>query len=348
VIERAKPHGHSHGNGLSHSHADGDSHIESSGGRLLPSPNLDALRGMDRRRWLLATLAVWVLSGLYIVSADQQAVVTRFGAVVEPRVMPGIHWALPWPIDSVTKLKVRQLQRRVIGGEAPDTVLGRLQPLASQFLTGDQNILHLRVVAQYSVAMPADFLFRSADVEQLTGAAVEAELARRIAQRTVDSVLTTEKAAIQEEVRAGAQRLLNGYSAGVQLASVNIESATPPPEAAEAFRDVASARADSSRIVNEAQGYANDVIPKARGEAQQSLEAAQAYKLRKINEAEGDASRFTQVAAEYGRAADVNGRRLYAETMETILPRIKKLIVDSRGNLDLTIIRKGDEPKAKP
>ena len=350
MIEHAKPkgHSHSHSHGHSHSHSHSHAQIETFGGSLLPRINLGPIRDLDPRRALLGLAVLWLLSGLFIVSADQQAVVTRFGAVVEPRVMPGIHYALPWPVDSVTKLKVRQLQRRVIGGEAPDTVLGRLQPLASQFLTGDQNILHLRVVTQYSVAVPADYLFRSADIAQLTGAAVESELARRIAQRTVDSVLTTEKAAIQEEVRAGAQKVLNDYSAGVQLASVNIESAAPPPEAADAFRDVASARADSARIVNESQGYANDVIPKARGEAQQMLEAAQAYKLKKINEAEGDASRFTQVAAEYGRAADVNGRRLYAETMEQILPRIKKLIVDSRGNLDLTILRKGDEPKTKP
>jgi len=161
----------------------------------------------------------------------------------------------------------------------------------------------------------------------------------------VDSVLTTEKAAIQEEVRGAAQKLINDYSLGVLLASVNIEQASPPPEAADAFRDVASARADSARIVNEAQGYANDVIPKARGEAQTMLSAAEAYKQRKINEAQGDASRFTQVAAEYARASEVNGRRLYAETMEVILPRIKKMFVDSRGNLDLTILRRGEEPK---
>lgn len=339
-----RPHGHSHGpwRGLSHGHSHGLPSIS------LPRLNWNWLREGGRRRWLAAALAVWVLSGLYIVSADQQAVVTRFGAVVEARVMPGIHYAMPWPVDSVTKLKVRQYQRAVIGGEAPDAVLGRLQPLASQFLTGDQNILHLRVVAQYSVAVPADYLYRSAAVAQLTGAAVESELARRVARRTVDSVLTTEKAAIQEEVRAGAQKVLNGYAAGVQLASVNIESATPPPEAADAFRDVASARADSARIVNEAQGYANDVIPKARGEARQLLEAAAAYRLRKANEAAGDAARFSQVAAEYGRAPEVNGRRLYAEAMEEILPRIRKLIVDSRGNLDLTIIRNSDERKTKP
>jgi membrane protease subunit HflK len=108
---------------------------------------------------------------------------------------------------------------------------------------------------------------------------------------------------------------------------------------------VASARADSARIVNEALGYAGDIVPKARGEASQSLQAAVGYREKKVNEARGDASRFTQVAAEYERAAAVNGRRLYAETMEQVLPKIKKILVDSRGNLDLTIVRKQDAPK---
>jgi membrane protease subunit HflK len=296
----------------------------------------------DRRRIAAVLIAAWLVSGIYIVAADQQAVVTRFGRVVQPRVLPGIHYALPWPIESVTKLKVQQTQRLVVGGAVTDAALGRTQSRASQFLTGDQNILHLRVAVQYSVGVPSQYLFQAEDVGRGIAAIVESELARRVARRDVDSVLTTEKVAIQEEVRGASQRLIDSYALGVLVSSVNIESAQPPPEAAAAFRDVASARADSARIVNEAQGYANGAIPKARGEAQQLLESAEGYKQRKINEAEGDASRFTQVAVEYARAADVNGRRLYAETMETILPRIKKLMVDSRGNLDLTILRKGD------
>ena len=283
-------------------------------------------------------------TSVYLVAPDQQAVETRFGKVISPRVMPGIHISLPWPIDRVTKLKVRQLQRLVVGGDAAEGVLGRSQPLRSQFLTGDQNIVSMRVVVQYSVGVPADYLFRSEDVTRLTGAAVEAELARRIARHSVDAVLTTEKAAIQEEVRAAAQKRLNGYRAGVALSTVNIETVSPPPEAAEAFRDVASARADAARIMSEAQGYANDIVPRARGEAQQMLESAEGYKQRKVNEAQGDAARFEQVAAEYNRAAEVTGQRLYVEAMEEILPRIKKLIVDSNGNLDLSIIRKSDVP----
>ena len=297
------------------------------------------------RRWVwVALAAAWVASGLYLVGPDQQAVETLAGRVVAPRVMPGLHYALPWPIESVTKLKVRQLQRLVVGGDLPDSVLGRTQAARSQFLTGDRNLIHLRAVVQYSVGTPADYLFRSENPVQLVGATVEAELARRVAWRTVDAVLTTERIAIQNDVRAAAQKLLNLYRAGVVLSSVNIESAAAPPEAAEAFRDVASARADTSRIVSQAQGFANDLIPRARGQARQLLEEAAGYRQRKIDESTGDASRFNQVAAEYDRAAQVTRRRLYLEAMEEVLPRIRKLIVDPSGNLDLTIIRKGEMP----
>jgi membrane protease subunit HflK len=260
-------------------------------------------------------------------------------------VLPGIHIAMPWPIDRVTRLKVQQSQRLVIGGEAPDSVTGRSQPLQSQFLTGDQNIINMRVVVQYSVGVPIDYLFRNQDVARAVGAAVETALAQRIATRHVDAVLTTEKQSIQDEVRTAAQNIVNEYRAGVLISTVNIENAAPPPEAAGAFRDVASARADSSRIVSEAQGYANDQIPKARGEAQKMLAFAQGYKEKKFNEAQGDASRFNQVASEYAKASAVNADRLYLEAMEVILPRIKKLIVDKNGNLDLTIIRKSDPAK---
>jgi len=228
----------------------------------------------------------------------------------------------------------------VVGGDAADSLLGRTPPLASQFLTGDQNIINMRVVVQYSVSVPADYLFRTQNPAQVVGAAVESELARRVAHRGVDAVLTTEKAAIQEEVRAAAQRLLNVYGAGVALSTINIESVTPPAEAADAFRDVASARADTARIVNEAEGYANDLIPKARGQAQVTMEEARAYQEKKINEAAGDAARFTQLTAEYSKAAQVTGQRLYLETMEQVLPRIRKVMVDQSGNLDLTLIRK--------
>jgi len=302
-------------------------------------------RGGRRRQAVYAALALWALSGVFVVQTDRQAVVTRFGAVVEPRVFPGVHYALPWPIERVWKLKVRQLQRLVIGGEAADLVLGRTEALASQFLTGDQNLIQMRVVVQYSVGVPADYLFRTGDPAQTAKAAVESELARRIARTEVDAILTTEKLAIQDAVRAAAQRRLNEYSSGVELATVNIESVTAPPEAADAFRDVASARADTARIVSEAESYANDLLPRARGEATQTIESAEAYRVTLINDATGEADRFTAVAAEYEKAPDVTAGRLYIEAMEQILPKIRKLIVDGNGNVDLSIIERGGAGK---
>ena len=173
---------------------------------LAPVPPAPRKPASLRQRVAAGVVLLWLLSGVFLVPTDQQAVVTRFGAVADPRVLPGVHYALPWPVDRVYRLKVRQLQRLVIGGEATDLVLGRTQPLASQFLTGDQNIINLRVVVQYSVGVPADYLFHASNVAQTTAGAVEAELARRIARSEVDAILTTEKLAIQDAVLTAAQQ----------------------------------------------------------------------------------------------------------------------------------------------
>ncbi len=298
------------------------------------------------RRWALVVFGAWLLWGVYLVAPDQQAVVTTWGAVTSPRVLPGLHYALPWPIQQVYKLKVHQLRRTVIGGDVADIPLGRLQPAASEFLSGDMNLFNVRVVAQYSVSEPRDFLFRAEDVDKVVGAVVESELARRMAHTAVDNIMTTDKVAIQNDVLRTAQQSLEGYHVGVALSSINIESVAPPPDAADAFRDVAGARADAIRYVNEAQGYANDLLPRAHGEAEQMEQAAQAYKGGKINHAMGDAARFDEVAAEYSKAPEVTSTRVYIEALEQILPQMRKLIVDSSGNLDLSIIGKDDNSAA--
>jgi membrane protease subunit HflK len=296
----------------------------------------------QRHRWALGLLGAYLLTGIYLVAPDQQALVTTWGKVSSPRVLPGLHYALPWPIQQVYKLKVHQLRRAVIGGDATDIPLGRLQAASSEFLSGDQNLLNVRVVAQFSVSEPREFLFQTADVDRVVGAAVESELARRMAHTAVDSIMTTDKVAIQNDVLLSAQKCLDDYRVGVSLASINIENVAPPPDAADAFRDVAGARADSLRIVNEAQGYANDLLPRAHGEAERLAQAAQAYKEGKVNRATGDAARFEAVAAEYSKAPEVTSTRAYVEAMEQILPRMRKLIVDSNGDFDLSIIGKDD------
>ncbi len=297
---------------------------------------------LTRRNVIAGLVVLWLLSGLYVVPPEEQAVETVFGAVTDQRVVPGVHYNMPWPAGSVHRLKVRQLQRGVIGGEIADRATRQPDPLVSQFLTGDQNIIQVIAVVQYSVSEPADYLFRVEDVGTAVRNAVEAELGRQIASRTVDDVLTTEKVAIQEIVRQRAQALVDGYDLGVLLSTVNIEMVTAPAEAADAFRDVASARADAARIVNEAQGYANDIVPRARGEATQLREEAAAYEERAVNRAQGDAARFTALAREHRRNPGVTESRLYLETVEEVLPRLRKTIVDDDGNLDLTIVRRNE------
>jgi membrane protease subunit HflK len=307
-------------------------------------------KGRRYRRILWYVFAAWLISGIYIVQTDQQALVTQWGRVVEPRVFPGIHYALPWPIDTVYKLKVRELRRRVIGGDIPDTVLGRTQAATSEFFSGDQNLLNIRVVVQYSVSNPRDFLFQAQDADRIVALAVESELVRRVAHTTVDDILTTQKLAIQGDVLRAAQTIIDGYRTGALLSSINIESVSPPPETAEAFRSVAGARSDAFRIVNEADGYANDLLPRARGEADQLIDQAHSYSDGKINRAAGDASRFAAVAAEYNKVPQVTSTRVYLEAMEAILPKLKKLIVDVNSNLDLSMIgrQENSAPAATP
>jgi membrane protease subunit HflK len=315
-------------------------------GRSAPAPAWR--RHLTRRKFWSAAAALWLFSGLYLVATDEQAVVTRFGQFARLET-PGLHCHLPYPVEQIIKLKAEQLQAATIGGEPADAALGRTDPLRAQFLTGDRNIINVRAVVQYNVKSPREYLFRSNDVSRIVGAVAESELGREIARRPVDDVLTTEKISIQAAVQRRAQQILDSYQLGVAIHTVNIDRASPPDEAKAAFADVAGAKADAARIVSQAEGYANDVIPRARGEAQQLLEAADGYRQRKINEAQGDAARFTALAVEYKKAAAVTSHRLYVEAMEQILPKIKKTIIDRQGgNVDLTIIRKEPEASKPP
>lgn len=308
------------------------------------------LRSLSGRDVAAGLVALWLLAGIYVVPTEEQAVLTTFGALANDQVTPGVGWHFPWPVGQVHKLKVRELKRAFIGGEVADEANAiPADPVLSQFLTGDQNIINVRAVVQYSIASPASYLFRSRSVDQALANAVEASLERQISSRAVDEVLTTEKIAIQGEVRQAAQELADRLDLGVVLSTVNIRSVTPPAEAADAFRDVASARADSARIVNEAEGYGNDILPRARGEAQQMLSASKGYRASKIQQAQGDTARFERLAAEYRRNPEVTRSRLYLETMEEVLPRLRKTIVEQNGNLDLTLVRRGAANRsAKP
>ncbi len=300
-------------------------------------------QSMIRRRWWVVLIGLYVFSGIYLVAPEQQAVVVRFGRVFEKRVLPGIHYHLPFPVESVIKLKALETKRVTVGVEMPDQVLARSgAENPAQYLTGDQNLINVQMAVQFSVKEPSAYLFNSQDAAGLVSRAVESAFTATIAGQGVDSLLTTGKIAVQTATWQLSQEMLDYYSSGVSISSVNIESVSPPAGAADAFREVASARADRDRIINEAYGYANDAVAKAHGEAGKLLNDAESYRERRINEAQGEAERFAKLVAEYSQAKQVTERRLYLEAMEEVLPRIKKVIVDSSGSrnlIDLGIIR---------
>jgi membrane protease subunit HflK len=280
-------------------------------------------------------VALFLLSGLYVVSADQQAVVLRFGLVRESRVPAGVHWAWPPPIGQVIKLRVRETRRVTLG-------LDGVEPVTrSQYLTGDRNILNIRLVVQFAINDPVAYLFRARDVSALVASTARAALAQTVAGRRVDDLLTTEKGAVQERVQTLSQAALSRYDCGISVLGVVLDSIVPPDEVVDAFRLVASAREDSNRIVREAESYANGVVPVARGEAARLGQEALAYNTQRVDEATGDAARFTGVAREYARAPQQTATRLYLETIDEVLPRLDKTIVGADAkSVELQFIKR--------
>jgi membrane protease subunit HflK len=266
-------------------------------------------------------------------------------------VPPGVHYHLPWPIESIVKLKVLESKRLTIGVELPDRTLGRMAAEdPPQFLTGDQNLITVQVTVQYAINDPAAWLYRAKDVTQIIARSVEAAFAQAIAAEPVDNVLTTGRIAAQNATLERSRVMLEAYATGVHLSSINIETVTPPAEVSDAFREVASARADRDRIINEARGYASDAVARAEGEAEKLRSEAEGWRQQRINEAQGDAARFTRLYGESRRARAVTEQRLYLETMEEILPRVKKVVIDSSGSkslMDLGIIKSSPE-REKP
>lgn len=279
--------------------------------------------------------------GICIIRTDERGVVRRFGKVIADKVSPGLHYHLPYPISRIDKVKVKETKRISVGFEIADQVLGRTPtPFQTQFLTGDRNIINIQMMVQYRVSDPVSFLFGFADVKGLIARCAEHSLTSVVSGMSVDSVLIAEKLLVQNMVRDETRRELQKYHAGVDITAVSLKSVTPPAEVADAFNDVISAREDKNRLVHEAYAYKDEMAPKARGEAGKLIKEAESYKQEKINRAKGDADRFIEIVTEYKKAKDVTSSRLYIDAMEEILPKMKKIIVDSDDNnaVDLSII----------
>lgn len=278
---------------------------------------------------LAGGLLLYLLSGIYVLQPGERGVVRRFGRVIYDSVMPGIHYHLPFPVDIVDRLKVKEVKRIGAGFKIEDQIRGiELTPEEYEFFTGDENIIKVEVTLQYMIKNPTKFLFRVVEPQQLVQKSAEAALTEIIISMKVDELLTTGRLKILNELKEKVQRDLAKYEIGIQLVATNFQKICPPREVEDAFRDVASARADKSKYINEAYGYRNDILPMARGRAQELVSEAESYKVNKISKAKGDAGRYLSILAEYEKSPGVTAKRLYIETMEQILPGFKKFIIE--------------------
>ena len=285
-----------------------------------------------RRYWIALLLAVaaagYLSTGFYAVNADEHAVVRRFGAI-EARVGPGIHYRLPWPVDRVDAVKATSVMKIGVGFSLPENDAQEMTGV--ELMTGDTNILSVALVVQYVIRNPSDYLFEIEQPQALVGTLAESVLTETVVGMPVDEVLTTGRLAIQARVKLKTQEMLDRYRSGVQIASVNIMSITLDKSVAAAFQDVADALADREKAQNEARAYANDQIPKARGEGHTKVSDAQSYKQQRVAEAVGSADRFLSLLKEYEKAPEITRSRLYLDTMERIMPKVKMYVIDSQG-----------------
>lgn len=281
---------------------------------------------------LIGALALWALSGFYQVVEGTRGVVTRFGGYVKTTT-PGLNWHIPAPIEAVEIVNVEQQRFLEVGYRSGGRQGMGSVPREALMLTKDENIIDVRLAVQYRVSDAKDFAFNvlnpSATLKQVTES-VERGV---IGHNNMDFVLTQGRSEIVSEIKEEIQMVMNSYEAGIEITSVNLQDAQPPEQVQGAFEDAIKAREDKQRLINEAQAYSNDVVPKARGAASRKVQEAEAYKERVIAEANGEVSRFSQLLVEYKKAPEVTRQRLYIETLENVLSNTKTVMVDvSSGN----------------
>ncbi len=285
--------------------------------------------------FLLIAVAVWGLTGIYLVDEGSRGVVTRFGRYADTT-MPGLHWHIPAPIEHVQVVNMEQQRFLEVGYRSG----GRQQSLGSVpkealMLTQDENIIDIRLAVQYQIKDAKDYLFNVADPDETLKQVIESAERAVIGKSTMDFVLTEGRGKVADEIKSEIQQTLDQYRTGIRVSNVSLVDAQAPEEVQAAFMDAIKAREDEQRLKNEAEAYANEVVPKARGAAARLLEESEAYKQRVIARAEGDASRFKQLLAEYDKAPEVTRERLYLDTMEEVLARTGTLLIDVKNGNNL-------------
>src|ERR1700750_703513 len=315
-------------------------------------PDLEDLlrRGQDRLQQLLpggyfsglgialivaGAFAIWGMSGFYRVQSEELGIVLRFGKYVRDA-QPGLNYHLPYPIESVLLPKALRVSTISIGMTLIDdpTRRGRTMrdvPEESLMLTGDENIVDVDFTGVWRINPngAADYLFNIQNPEGTVKAVAESAMREVIGRSNIQPILTGARTTTELGVQQLMQKTLDHYGSGIEIAQVQMQKVDPPAQVIDAFRDVQAARADLERLQNEAQTYANRVVPEARGRAAQIIQVAEGYKEQAVAEAKGQSARFLKVFDEYKKAPDVTRERIYLETMERVLGGSDKLIYDS-------------------
>lgn len=273
---------------------------------------------------------VWGASGFFIVPEGQQAVIQTFGKFSGISTRAGLQWRLPYPIQSYELVNISTVRTVEVGyrGNARSKMLQE-----ALMLTDDENIIDIQFAVQYRIREDgaADFVFTNRAPEEAVKQAAETSMREIVGKKTMDSIIYESRADVAMDVQRLMQSILDRYKSGVLITSVAIQSAQPPEQVQAAFDDAVKAGQDRERQINEGQAYANEVIPKARGAASRLLQEAEGYKQRVVETAVGDAARFKAVLAEYSKAPAVTRDRLYIDTMQQILEKSSKVLVDTKN-----------------
>jgi membrane protease subunit HflK len=277
---------------------------------------------------------LWGLSGFYIVDEGNHGVETRFGRYIGTT-QSGLNWHIPAPIERVDIVNVKQQRFIEVGyrSSAGDQVAA--VPKEALMLTKDENYVDVRLAVQYQVKDAKEFLFNVVNPASTLKQVTESALRGVVGSSTMDFVLTQGRSEVVTLIKKEIQLNMDIYKSGVQVTSVNLQDAQPPEQVQNAFEDAIKAREDQQRLINEAEAYSNDVVPKARGAAARKLQEAEGYKEQVIAQAEGETNRFTKLLTEYVKAPDVTRKRLYIESMESVLTQTNKVLVDVKGGNNL-------------
>lgn len=277
---------------------------------------------------LVVIVAAWLLSGIYIVAPAERGVVLRFGAYATTT-DPGPHWHIPYPIEQVELVDAAQIRSYEIGYRSSGGgQTGSPVPAEALMLTRDENIIDVRIAAQYRIKDPANYLFNVRNADLTLRQVVESALREVVGKNELDFILTAGRSEIVLQTEELAQQVLDSYKSGLIITSVNMQDAQPPEQVQAAFMDAIKAREDQQRLKNQAQAYANGIVPRARGAAFRLIQEAEAYREQVIAHAEGETTRFVQVLQEYQVAPEITRERLSLEAMEAVMDHSRKVLVD--------------------